>query len=108
MAREIDQAWVEEAIERYRRIEALQAQFDEAIRRVEVTVRSPDGLVELVVTADGAVSDIRFLGPLHTRSGPDVARSVRSAITVADDAAKWAREKLHVETFGEYRRLSES
>ncbi|MBE1485571.1 YbaB/EbfC family nucleoid-associated protein [Plantactinospora soyae] len=108
MAREIDQAWVEEAIERYRRIEALQAQFDEAIRRVEVTVRSPDGLVELVVTADGAVSDVRFLGPLHLRSGPDVARSVRAAITAADDAAKWAREKLHVETFGEYRRLSEA
>lgn len=108
MTREIDQAWVEEAIERYRRIESLQARFDEAARRLQVTVRSPDGLVELVVTADGVVSDVRFLGPLHAHSGPDVARSVRAAITAADDAARWAREKLHVETFGEYRRLTEA
>ncbi|MFY1673624.1 YbaB/EbfC family nucleoid-associated protein [Plantactinospora sp. WMMB334] len=108
MTREIDQSWVEEAIERYRRIEALQAEFDEAIRRVEVTVRSPDGLVELVVSAAGTVTDVRFLGPLHTRTGPEVARSVRTAITAADDAARWAREKLHTETFGEYRRLTEA
>ncbi|GIG90889.1 YbaB/EbfC family DNA-binding protein [Plantactinospora endophytica] len=108
MTREIDQSWVEEAIERYRRIEALQAEFDQAIQRVEVTVRSPDGLVELIVTAGGAVSDVRFLGPLQLRSGPEVARSVRAAIAAADDAARWAREKLHTETFGEYRRLTEA
>lgn len=107
MAREIDQTWVEEAIERYRRIETLQAQFDQAIRQLKVTVRSPDGLVELIVTADGTVSDVRFLGPLHTHTGGDVARSVRAAITAAEGAARWAREKLHVETFGEYRRLAE-
>ena len=108
MAREIDEAWVEEAVERYRRIEALQAEFDQAIRRVEVTVRSPDGLVELIVTAAGAISDVRFLGPLHNRSSGDVARSVQAAVTAADDAARWAREKLYTETFGEYRRLAEA
>ena len=31
MAREIDEAWIEEAIERYRRIESLQAEFDQAV-----------------------------------------------------------------------------
>ncbi|AVT31256.1 MULTISPECIES: YbaB/EbfC family nucleoid-associated protein [unclassified Plantactinospora] len=108
MTREIDQSWVEEAIERYRRIEALQAEFDEAIRRVQVTVRSPDGLVELVVTADGSVDDVRFLGAPQVRTGPDLARSIRAAITAADDAARWAREKLYTETFGEYRRLTEA
>lgn len=108
MAREIDEAWVEEAIERYRRIEALQAEFDQAVRRAEVSVQSPDGLVELIVTADGAISDVRFLGPLHTRGGVEVARSVRSAIAAAQDAARWAREKLHTETYGEYRRLTEA
>ncbi|MFY1688443.1 YbaB/EbfC family nucleoid-associated protein [Plantactinospora sp. WMMB782] len=107
MTREIDQSWVEEAIERYRRIEALRAEFDEAIRRVQVTVRSPDGLVELVVTADGSVSDLRFVGAPQVRTGPDLARSIRAAITAADDAARWAREKLHTETFGGYRRLAE-
>ena len=53
MAREIDEAWIEEAIERYRRIEALRAEFDKAAAAVEVTVHSPDGLVEVVVTAAG-------------------------------------------------------
>ena len=51
MGREIDEGWIEEAVERYRRIEALQAEFDQAARRLKVTVHSPDGLVELVVTA---------------------------------------------------------
>ncbi|MGI5211603.1 YbaB/EbfC family DNA-binding protein [Plantactinospora sp. CA-290183] len=108
MAREIDEAWIEEAVERYRRIESLQAEFDRAVQRVEVTVRSPDGLVELVVTADGTISDVRFLGPLQHRTGTDVARSVRAAIMAAEDAARWAREKLHTETFGAYRRLTEA
>ena len=69
--------------------------------------RVANSTVELIVTADGTVGDVRFLGPLHVRSGPDVARSVRAAIAAADDAARWAREKLHTETFGEYRRLTE-
>jgi DNA-binding protein YbaB len=107
MGREIDEAWVEEALERYRRIEELQAAFERAVRRAEVTVRSPDGLVELVVTADGAVRQVHFLGSLQTRSAAEVARSVQNAIAAAADAARWAREKLHAETFGGYRRLAE-
>ncbi|KXK59583.1 MULTISPECIES: YbaB/EbfC family nucleoid-associated protein [Micromonospora] len=103
---EIDEAWIEEAVRRYRRIETLQAEFDQAVATVEVTVRSPDGLVEVVVAADGRITDVRFLGPLHSRDPRAVAASVRSAITAAADAAQWAREKLHNETFAAYRPLA--
>jgi DNA-binding protein YbaB len=108
MVREIDEAWVEEAIERYRRIDELRAEFDRAVATSVVTVRSPDGLVEVVVTAAGVIDDVRFHGPLTNRSPAELARSVRAAVTAAADAARWAREKLHVETFGEYRRLTEA
>lgn len=108
MAREIDEAWLEEAVERYRRIESLQAEFDKAVHGVEVTVRSPDGLVEVAVTAAGAITDVRFLGALHSRTNVEVARSVQAAVSAAADAARWAREKLHAETFGEYRPLAEA
>ncbi|HEY0700641.1 MAG TPA: YbaB/EbfC family nucleoid-associated protein [Micromonospora sp.] len=108
MAREIDEAWIEEAVERYRRIESLQAEFERAVNRVEVTVRSPDGLVEVAVTAAGAITDVRFLAPLQGRANAEVARSVHAAVTAAADAARWAREKLHTETFGGYRPLTEA
>lgn len=108
MAREIDEAWVEEAVERYRRIESLRAEFEQAASRVEVSVRSPDGLVEVVVTAAGTITDIRFLAALHTRPATEVAQSVRAAVSAAADAAQWARDKLYTETFGEYRRLAEA
>lgn len=107
MGREIDESWIEEAVERYRRIESLQAEFDEAVRTFEVSIRSPDGLVEVVVTAAGTITDVRFLAPLATRTTDEVARSVRAAVTGAGDAARWARDKLHAETFGAYRRLAE-
>ncbi|PZF83670.1 YbaB/EbfC family nucleoid-associated protein [Micromonospora deserti] len=103
---EIDEAWIEEAVRRYRRIESLQAEFDQAVATVEVTVRSPDGLVEVVVTAGGRITDVRFLGPLHNRQPRDVAGSVQAAVTAAADAAQWAREKLHNETFAAYRPLA--
>ncbi|MEU7871164.1 YbaB/EbfC family nucleoid-associated protein [Dactylosporangium sp. NPDC049140] len=105
MGREIDEAWIEEAVERYRRIEALQAKFDKAVKTVEVTVRSADGLVEVLVTADGTIRDVRIDGPLHNRSGEALSRSVREAVTAAADAAAWARKKLQAETFGDYRDL---
>jgi DNA-binding protein YbaB len=108
MAREIDEAWVEEAIERYRRIEALRGEFDKAARGLEVTVRSPDGLVEVVVTATGEVTDVRLQGPLHTRTTSEVSRSVLAAVSAAGEAARWAREKLHAETFGDYQPLAEA
>lgn len=108
MVREIDEAWVEEAVERYRRIESLQAEFDKAVSGIEVTVRSPDGVVEVAVTAAGAITDVRFLSAPHTRTSVELSRSVQAAVTAAADAARWAREKLHAETFGDYRPLRES
>jgi DNA-binding protein YbaB len=102
MGREIDEAWIEEAVERYRRIEERAAEFERAAKAVTVTVHSPDGLVEVVVTADGTIRDVR-IGTLQNRTSAEVSRSVREAVTAAADAAAWARQKLHAETFGEYR-----
>ncbi|GGM34073.1 YbaB/EbfC family nucleoid-associated protein [Dactylosporangium sucinum] len=105
MAREIDESWIEEAVERYRRIDALLAEFEKAVRTVEVTVRSADGLVEVVVTADGTIRDLHIEPRLQARTAADVSRSVREAVASAGDAAAWARQKLHAETFGDYRAL---
>ncbi|HEX8629176.1 MAG TPA: YbaB/EbfC family nucleoid-associated protein [Catenuloplanes sp.] len=100
MAREIDEAWIEEAVERYRRIDSLQAELDKAISATEVTVRSADGSVEVVVTAAGDITGVQVLGSLHHRTNADLSRAVHSAVTAATDAARWARQKLHAETFG--------
>jgi len=106
MAREIDEAWIEEAVERYRRITDLLAEFEKAIKSVEVTVTSPDGLVEVLVTADGTIRDVRINGHLQGRTSAEVSRAVREAVTAAADAAAWARQKLHAETFTEYRPMT--
>jgi hypothetical protein len=108
MAREIDETWVEEAIARYRRIESLQAKFDEAVRGVVVTVRSPDDSVEVLVNAAGEIRAVNILASAHGRTGADLSRSIQSAVTAATDAARWARAKLHAETFGDYRPIEES
>jgi DNA-binding protein YbaB len=108
MAGEINEAWVEEAIERYRRIEALRAEFDKAVRGLEVTVRSPDDLVQVVVGGDGSIRQVAVVGSLTGRSNQDLSRSIQSAVAAATDAARWARQKLRAETFGEYRALEES
>ncbi len=102
MAREIDEAWIEDAVERYRRIDALLGEFDTAIQGVEVTVQSPDGLVEVVVSADGTIRDVTITRPLTGLHSRDVSASVRRAVMAATDAAAWARRKLHEETFGAY------
>ena len=106
MVREIDEDWIEQAVERYRRIDAMLAEFDQAVKSVEVTVRSPDGLVEVLVTADGTIRDVRITGQLHGRGSAELSRAVREAVTAAADAASWAREKLHAETFNEFRPLA--
>jgi len=107
MAREIDEAFIEAAVERYQRLDGLIAEFDKAVQGVEVTVSSPDGLVEVVVTADGTIRDVIVSGPLAGRGNAELSRSIRAAVTAAADAAAWARSKLHAETFGDYRPLGE-
>ena len=102
MAREIDEAFIEAAVERYQRLDGLLAEFDKAVRGVEVTVSSPDGLVEVLVTADGTIRDVTITGALTGRTNTELSRSVRQAVAAAADEAAWARSKLHAEMFGEH------
>jgi len=102
MARDIDEAFIDEAIERYQCVEAQLAEFNQACTAMEVTVRSPDGLVEVVVTLAGTIRDIVIDDRLLTEDGRAVSTSVRLAVTAAADAAGWARQKLHAETFADF------
>jgi len=107
MAREIDEAWIDEAINRYRRIEALRAEFDKAVAAHVVSVHSPDNTVEVLVTAAGDITDVRIRGSLQNRTATDLAQEVQAVVTSATEAARWARQKLHEEVFGALRPLGE-
>jgi hypothetical protein len=107
MAREIDEAWIDEAIERYRRIDVLRAEFDKAVTGHVVSVHSPDDTVEVLVTAAGDITDVRIRGSLHNRNAVELAREVQAVVTNATEAARWAREKLYDEIFGAFRSLGE-
>jgi DNA-binding protein YbaB len=107
MAREIDEAWIEEAIERYRRLDALRAEFDQAVKAHVVSVHSPDDTVEVLVTAAGDITDVRIKGSLHDRTTADLGREVQAVVTSATEAARWAREKLHAEVFGSFTELGD-
>ncbi|MFI5494357.1 YbaB/EbfC family nucleoid-associated protein [Actinoplanes sp. NPDC051859] len=107
MPHEIDEAWIDEAIDRYRRLDTLRAEFDKAVAAHVVTIHSPDGTVEVLVTAAGEVTDVRIHGNLRQRDAPDLAREMRAAVTQATQAARWAREKIHDEIFGAFRALGE-
>jgi DNA-binding protein YbaB len=100
VAREIDEGWIEEAIERYQRVERLLADFTKALASVDVTVRSPDGLVEVVVTADGTIRDVVISDAAGGRSTRELSRAVQAAVSAAADAANWARTKLRQDMFG--------
>jgi hypothetical protein len=107
MAREIDEAWIDEAIDRYRRVDALRAEFDKAVTGHVVSVHSPDDTVEVRVTAAGDITDVRIRGSLHNRTATELAQEVQAVVTSATEAARWAREKLHDEVFGAFRSLGE-
>jgi len=107
MAREIDEAWIDEAIERYRRIDVLRAEFDKAVAAHLVSVHSPDDTVEVLVTAAGDIADVRISGNLQNRNAADLAREVQAVVTNAAEAARWAREKLHDEVFGGFRAVGD-
>ena len=107
MAREIDEAWIDEAIERYRRVDALRAEFDKAVAAHVVSVHSPDDTVEVLVTAAGDITNVRIKGSLQSRTAADLAREVQAVVTSATEAARWARDKLHGEIFGAFRSLED-
>ena len=99
MAREIDEAWIDEAIERYQRIEARLAEFEQAVKGVEVTVRSPDGLVEVVVSADGCIRDVRIgerfhAGPRLFGSGPQYDRGAGCSLERLSRARRRRAHKI--------------
>jgi DNA-binding protein YbaB len=100
MAREIDESWIDAAMERYRRLEQLRGTFDEAVAAHAVSVHSPDGSIEVLVTAAGEITDIRISGTLQHRGTAEFARQIKAVVTSATEAARWAREKLHGEVFG--------
>jgi DNA-binding protein YbaB len=100
MAREIDEGWIDEAIDRYRRLDQLRAEFDKVVASHSVSVHSPDDTIEVIVTAAGEITDVRISGSLHQRSAAEFAREIQAVVTSAAEAARWARAKLHGEIFG--------
>jgi hypothetical protein len=107
MVREIDEAWISEAIDRHRRVEQLRADFDRAVESQTVSVHSPDGSIEATVTAAGHITDMRVHGGLQHRDATEFTRELRAVVTTAADAARWARDKLRGEIFGQPRSLGE-
>jgi DNA-binding protein YbaB len=103
--RDIDEAWIEEAVTAYRRIEERQAEFRRSLADIEVSVRSPDGLIEVVVAGEGGVRNVAIVGALRSQSAAEINRSIQAALHAAKDAADWARRRLHQEVFGDYPRL---
>ena len=100
MAREIDEGWIDEAIDRYRRLDQLRAEFDKVVASHSVSVHSPDDTIEVVVTAAGEITDVRITGSLQQRGAAEFAREIQAVVTGAAEAARWARAKLHDEIFG--------
>jgi hypothetical protein len=100
MAREIDEGWIDDAIDRYRRLDQLRAEFDKVVASHSVSVHSPDDTIEVLVTAAGEITDVRISGSLHQRSAAEFAREIQAVVTSAAEAARWARAKLHGEIFG--------
>ena len=108
MAREIDEAWISEAIERHRRVEQLRDDYERAVESHQVSVHSPDDSIEVTVTAAGAITDVRIHGGLQHRNPVEFARQLQAVVANAAEAARWARDKLHGEIFGKLHALGES
>ncbi|HET6480300.1 MAG TPA: YbaB/EbfC family DNA-binding protein [Actinoplanes sp.] len=108
MAREIDEAWISEAIDRHRHVEQLRDDCDRAVDSHHVSVHSPDDSIEVIVTASGRITDIRIHGGLQHRNPVEFARELQATVADAAEAARWAREKLHDEIFGKFRSLGEA
>jgi DNA-binding protein YbaB len=107
MAREIDESWIDDAIQRYKRFDQQREQYEKAVASQLVSVHSPDDTIEIVVTAAGEITDIELRGSLHHRNPVEFAHELKAVITSAAEAARWAREKLHGEVFGKLHSLGE-
>jgi DNA-binding protein YbaB len=108
MGREIDETWIDEAIDRYRRVDQLRAEYEKAVAAHVVSVHSPDDSIEVVVTAGGAINDVRIHGTLRDRDPVTFAREIKAVVVNATEAAQWARDKLHGEVFGTLQSLGEA
>jgi hypothetical protein len=108
VGREIDEAWIDEAVDRYARLEQLRAEFDKAVAGHLVSVHSPDNSIEVIVTAAGDIRDVCINVSLRDRDPVEFAREIKTVVTKASEAARWAREKLHGEVFGKFPTLGES
>ena len=107
MAREIDEGWIDEAIDRYRRLDQLREKYEKAVAAHLVSVHSADDSIEVVVTAGGEIRDVRISGSLQLRTNLEFAGQLQTVVTSAAEAARWAREKLHGEIFGKLSSLGE-
>lgn len=95
MAEEIDEAYVEAAVAHYRRLDERRTRLLARAADTAVTIRSGDGLVEIVVTADGGFRDVRIAeAAMRTTSARELSRTVLAACQQASHGAAWAREKL--------------
>lgn len=101
MGCDLGEAWIENAVEHYRKIDELRAELNRLIAAAEVLVSSPDGLVEVVVTARGEIKDVRVRGDITAMEVPRLSASLKEAVVAAADAAGWARNKLHAEVLFE-------
>ena len=107
MPRDIDEAFVEEAIEHYRKIDAQREEFEKALVDIELTVRSPDSLVEIVVNGAGEFREVTIADEAFDpeKTPEQLAASVLAACKAASHAREWARTKLYDERFSDYEPL---
>lgn len=95
MAREIEEWWVAQAIERHRRLEQLRDQLEIGLRSATLSVHSPDDRVRVRVRADGSVDQVTLPGPVEGHSSRELSGAIDTAISGAADAARWARLVLY-------------
>lgn len=107
MPREIDETFIARAVELYDSIDARQKEFDQAVKKLEVSVRSPDGLVEIVMAGDGTFRNVVISPEAFDEHDPrSLSKAVLAACRAADNATTWASRKLYEETFRDYRSLA--
>lgn len=95
MSAELDEAFVTDAIAGHRRTERLRAALAAGLGAVEVSVRTPDDLVEVLVGGDGSVRKVNLVGPVRDRT--ELSRALDTAVSAAPGAADWARRVLCAE-----------